>query len=72
MPGVFYRRPDPDEDVFVEVGDSVEAGDAVGLVGVMKNFHNIETEVDGVVSEFLVENEEEIEADDPLVEIETE
>jgi acetyl-CoA carboxylase biotin carboxyl carrier protein len=35
MPGVFYRRPDPDEPVFAEEGDEVAAGDKVALIGVM-------------------------------------
>ena len=26
IPGVFYRRPSPDEDEFVQTGDSVETG----------------------------------------------
>lgn len=72
MPGVFYRRPDPDEPVFVEEGDEVEAGDVVGLIGVMKNFHDITAEEDGTVVEFFAENESEVDAGDDLVEIETE
>lgn len=70
MPGVFYRRPDPDDPPFVEPGDEVEAGETVGLVEVMKNFHDIEADSSGTVGEFLVEDEAEIEADQPLVEVE--
>ena len=70
MPGVFYRRPDPDDPVLVEVGDHVEKGDLVGLIGVMKNFHDIKANEDGVVAQFFVENETEVEAGDDLVEIE--
>lgn len=72
MPGVYYRRPDPDEDVFVEVGDHVEEGDVIGLIGVMKNYNEIESSVSGTVEEILVENESEINAGDPLIEIEAE
>jgi acetyl-CoA carboxylase biotin carboxyl carrier protein len=71
MPGVFYRRPDPDDPVFVEEGDDVEAGEKVALIGVMKNFHDITTETDGVLAEFLVENETEVEAGDALAVVET-
>ncbi len=70
MPGVFYRRPDPDDPPFVEPGDEVEAGDTIGLVEVMKNFHDVEADRSGTVGEFLVENEAEIEADQALVELE--
>lgn len=72
MPGVFYRRPDPDEAPFVEAGEAVEADTVVGLVGVMKNFHEVTADAEGVVEQFFVENEEEIVAGDDLVEIATE
>lgn len=72
MPGVFYRRPDPDEDVFAEEGEEVSAGDTVCMIGVMKNFHELQTEVDGTVTAFLVDNEQEVEAGQALVEIEVE
>jgi acetyl-CoA carboxylase biotin carboxyl carrier protein len=72
MPGVFYRRPDPDEPEFVEAGDEVSEGDVVGLVGVMKNFHDVTSDFDGVVTDVLVENEEAIEAGEDLVELDVE
>ena len=37
MPGTFYRRPDPESDPYVKEGDSVSAGDTVGLIEVMKS-----------------------------------
>lgn len=67
MPGVFYRRPDPDEAPFVEEGDQVEQGDVVCLIGVMKNFNEVTADTDGVVERFLVEDEQEINAGDELV-----
>lgn len=72
LPGVFYRRPDPDEEPYVETGDRVESDDVIGTIGVMKNFHEIKADADGVVGEFLVEDETEIEAGDAIVEIESE
>lgn len=72
MPGVFYRRSDPDEPPFVETGDRVEAGDTIALIGVMKNFNDVTAGVSGTVSEFLVENEAEINAGDELAVIEIE
>lgn len=72
MPGVFYRRPDPDEEVFVEEGDEVAAGETVCMIGVMKNFHELQAESDGTIVAFLVENEEEVEAGEALIEIEVE
>lgn len=69
MPGVFYRRPDPDEEFYVEEGDRVEEGDVVGMIGVMKNFNEITSDADGVIERVFVENEVEIEAGQELVEI---
>ncbi|QFU84995.1 acetyl-CoA carboxylase [Natronorubrum aibiense] len=70
MPGVFYRRPDPEDPPFVEEGDTVEEGETIGLVEVMKNFHEIEADTEGTIGEFLVDEEAEIEADQELVTIE--
>ena len=69
MPGVFYRRPDPDEEFYVEEGDRIEEGDVVGMIGVMKNFNEITSDAGGVVERVFVENEVEIEAGQELVEI---
>lgn len=70
IPGIFYRQPDPEDPPFVEAGDTVEAGETIGLVEVMKNFHEIKADSAGTVGEFQIENEAEVEADQTLVEIE--
>lgn len=57
VPGVFYRRPSPDEDPFVEPGANVSADDTIGLIEVMKQFSEVKAGEDGVLKEFLVENE---------------
>jgi acetyl-CoA carboxylase biotin carboxyl carrier protein len=62
LPGTFYRRPDPNADPFVDEGDEVNPGDVVGLVEIMKSFHEVKTEGSGIVSRFLVENEDTVEA----------
>ncbi len=67
MAGIFYHQPSPDAEPFVEQGDRVEAGDVVGLIEVMKLFNEITAPVSGVVSQLVVENEERVEADDPLM-----
>jgi acetyl-CoA carboxylase biotin carboxyl carrier protein len=62
VPGTFYRRPDPDSDPFFADGDTVAAGDTIGLVEIMKNFQEVEAEVGGTLVEFLVGNEDAVEA----------
>ena len=69
MPGTFFRRPDPDSDPYVNEGDSVSAGDTVGLIEVMKSFHEVKAEDDGTISKFLVENEEAVDAGQDIVEL---
>ncbi|MGH3145624.1 MAG: acetyl-CoA carboxylase [Rubrobacter sp.] len=70
MPGTFYRQPDPESDVYVEEGDQVSAGDTVGLIEVMKSFHEVKAEESGTISRFLVENEVAVDAGQDLVELE--
>ena len=41
LPGTFYRKPAPDQPHFVEDNANVKAGDVVGLVEVMKSFHEV-------------------------------
>jgi acetyl-CoA carboxylase biotin carboxyl carrier protein len=69
MPGTFYRRPDPESDVYAEEGDTVSAGDTVGLIEVMKSFHDVKAEEDGTISKFLVGNEDAVDAGQDLVEL---
>jgi biotin carboxyl carrier protein len=54
LPGVFYRCPGPGKDPFIEVGDRVEAGQTVGIVEIMKQFTEVQTDVAGVVESFTV------------------
>ena len=70
MPGTFYSRPDPESDPYVEEGGSVSAGDTIGLVEVMKSFHEIKAQEEGTVSKILVGDEEAVSAGQDLVELE--
>lgn len=62
IPGVFYRKPSPDEEVFVNEGEEIKEGDVIGLVEVMKSFHELKAESSGIISEFKVEDEGMLEA----------
>ena len=70
LPGTFYRRPDPEQPAFKEVGDQVAIGDVIGLVEVMKSFHEVKADTDGKIVSYLVENEAAIQAGQPLLEVE--
>ncbi len=62
VPGTFYRRPDPESDPFKSEGDSVQSGETIGLVEIMKNFQEVQAEANGELVEFLVENEDTVDA----------
>jgi len=70
IPGVFYRSPDPDSDPFATEGQTVGADDTVCLVEVMKSFHQVAAGAAGKVVEFLVENEDEVDAGQAVAVIE--
>jgi biotin carboxyl carrier protein len=71
LPGTFYRRPAPDKPSYKEEGDRIAKGDPIGLVEVMKTFYEVKAEADGTIAKFLVENEDAVQAGQPLAEIES-
>ncbi len=71
LPGIFYRRPSPEEPNYKSVGDSVIVGDVIGLVEVMKTYTQIQSDVAGVITAFPVDNESMIMPGQILAEIET-
>jgi biotin carboxyl carrier protein len=70
LPGLFYRRPAPEAPPFKQEGDAVRIGDVIGLVEVMKQFTEIQADADGKVVRFLVDDEAEIEPEQPILVIE--
>ena len=70
MVGTFYRSAAPGSKAFVEVGQSVLAGDTLCIIEAMKILNQIEADKSGVVSKILVENAEPVEYGQPLFIIE--
>jgi acetyl-CoA carboxylase biotin carboxyl carrier protein len=66
MIGTFYRRSSPDKDPFKDVGDSIKEGEVVCVIEAMKLFNEIESEVNGKIVKFLVEDNTPVEYDQPL------
>jgi len=53
---VFYRKPSPEDDVFVEVGDEVEEDSIVCLLEVMKCFRQVMAGTKGRIEKVCVES----------------
>ncbi|SER15848.1 acetyl-CoA carboxylase biotin carboxyl carrier protein [Solimonas aquatica] len=70
MVGTFYRSPSPGAKAFVEVGQTVKAGQVLCIIEAMKMLNQIEADKAGVVVEILAENEKPVEFDQPLFAIE--
>jgi len=60
VPGVFYRHPGPGKPPYVNEGEHIEAGQAVGLVEIMKQFSEIKSPVAGVLASFVVSDQSEV------------
>ncbi|HRY23732.1 MAG: biotin carboxyl carrier domain-containing protein [Geminicoccaceae bacterium] len=70
LPGTFYRRPAPDQPPFKSEGDTVEVGDVVGLVEVMKSFHEVKADAAGTLGAFLIDDEDAVMAGQAIADLE--
>lgn len=66
MVGTFYRAASPNTPSFVEVGQSVNAGDTLCIIEAMKLMNEIEADRAGVIKEILVANGQPVEYGEPL------
>ena len=66
MVGTFYRASSPEAKSFVEVGDSVKAGQTLCIIEAMKLLNEIDSDKAGVVTQILVENGQPVEFGQPL------
>ena len=56
MVGTFYTSPKSDLPPFVNVGDTVEAGQTICIIEAMKIFNDIECEFSGKLIEVYVDD----------------
>jgi biotin carboxyl carrier protein len=66
LPGTFYRKSSPDAAAYKSEGDVVKKGEVIGLIEVMKSFHEVHADADGTIVSFIAENEEPVMAGQPL------
>ena len=69
MVGTFYRSSSPGAKPFVEVGDTIQQGDALCIIEAMKLMNEIEADVAGTISAILVEDSQPVEYGQPLFKI---
>ena len=70
MVGTFYTSSSPGSPPFVEVGQTVSAGQTLCIIEAMKMLNQIEAPHSGTVTEVLVQNEDSVEYDQALFVIE--
>ncbi|QGZ33583.1 acetyl-CoA carboxylase biotin carboxyl carrier protein [Stappia indica] len=70
MVGTAYRSPEPGARTFVEIGDTVAAGDTLLIVEAMKTMNQIAAPRAGRVTAIFVEDGQPVEYGEPLVVIE--
>lgn len=66
MVGTFYRSSAPGSKPFVEIGQSVNAGETLCIIEAMKLLNEIEADQGGVIKAILVENGQPVEYGQPL------
>lgn len=69
LPGTFYRSASPGAPPLKADGEAVAVGDVIGLIEVMKSFHEVRAEVAGAAIRFVVENDEPVMAGAVLAEV---
>jgi acetyl-CoA carboxylase biotin carboxyl carrier protein len=67
MVGTVYLRPEPGAKAFVEVGDTVKAGDTLVIVEAMKVMNPITAPSGGTVKRIMISDGQPVEFDQPLL-----
>ena len=68
--GTFYRKPSPDKEPFVKVGDIVNKGDVLCIIEAMKMMNEIKSEFDGKISSIEVDDGQPVEFAQTIIVIE--
>jgi acetyl-CoA carboxylase biotin carboxyl carrier protein len=71
LTGVYYSAASPSSPPFVNIGDTVHAGQVVALIEAMKVFNEVTADVSGRVVELPAKNGEVIQKGDVLIRVET-
>jgi acetyl-CoA carboxylase biotin carboxyl carrier protein len=67
MMGIYYAASSPSADPYVREGDTVTAGQVIGLIEAMKVFNEIQSTVSGTVKKIVAEGGDIVNPGDPLM-----
>ncbi len=70
MVGTFYRKPSPEKEPFVEVGQKIKKGDTVCIIEAMKMMNQVKSEFEGKIVRINVDDGEPVEYGQELISIE--
>ena len=70
MVGTFYRKPAPDKEPFVEVGQTIKKGETVCIIEAMKMMNQVKSEFDGKIISINIGDGEPVEFGQELISIE--
>ena len=70
--GTFYRSPAPESPPYVEVGDSIKAGQVVCIIEAMKLMNEIQAEKGGKIVKILMDNAIPVEYNQMMIVLEPE
>ncbi len=68
--GTFYHSPAPEKPPYVSVGSKVKKGDTLFIIESMKLMNEVPSDVDGTVTQILVDNAQPVEYGQPILVIE--
>ena len=68
--GTFYRKPSPDKEPFVKVGDIVNKGDVLCIIEAMKMMDEIKSDFDGKIISIEVDDAQPVEFGQTIIVIE--
>jgi len=69
LTGVYYASPSPTSSPFVQVGDTIQAGQVVCIIEAMKVFNEIKAEIGGVVTATLPKSGQLVQKGDALLRV---
>ncbi len=69
MIGTFYRAPSPESPNYADIGTEVNPETVVSIIEAMKVMNEIKAEVNGIITQVLVENGKPVEFGQPLFKV---